>query len=253
MKIDFSKLAKKAPEFDLEALFDANLHYGHKVSQWHPKMQEWIHSQKNGVHIFDLEKSAKQLAVAYDYFYELGAQDKQVIVVGTKKQAKDLVVSLTAGSGVHYIVARWLGGFLTNWDQVFKSLKKMNTTKEKLDSNGFSNRTKYEVMRIEKELSRSRRFFDGVKDLKAKPDVLLVIDPKKEKNAVKEAKLEGVCVVALADSDTNPTPIDLLIPGNDDAVKSIEYVLTKLVEAYVLGKKSIAKSVKKPSDEGKTK
>jgi len=245
MKIDLAKLPSKAPEYDLQVLFDANMHYGHQASQWHPKMKTWIHSEKNGVHLFDLAKTAQQLQAAYNLFYQLGSEDKQIVMVGTKRQARDIVTKVAKESGLQYIVARWLGGFLTNWDQVFKSLKNMVSTEEKLKSGSFANRTKYEVMRIEKELSRSKRFFDGVKDLKAKPDAVFIIDPKKEKNAALEANAEGILVVALVDSNTNPDLVDLVIPGNDDALKSIEYVVTQLGEAYAAGKKNIGKSVKK--------
>lgn len=245
MKIDWAKLPQYPIEFDLETLFDANVHYGHPASQWHPKMQPWIHCEKNGVHIFDLEKTAKQLQIACSFFYDLGLNGKQIVMVGTKRQAREIVVKVAKESGMRYIVARWLGGFLTNWEQVFKSLKNMISTQEKLEKGDFSNRTKYELVKIEKELNRSRRFFDGVRELTGKPDALFIVDPKKEKNAMIEANLEGITVVALVDSNTNPQSVDLVIPGNDDALKSITYIVTKLGEAYAAGKKKFGKTVKK--------
>lgn len=253
MKIDFSKLPSKAPEYDLQVLFDANMHYGHQASAWHPRMKAWIHSEKNGVHIFDLEKTAKQLQTAYNLFFQLGAEDKQVILVGTKRQAREIIAQVANQSGLNYMTSRWLGGFLTNWEQVYKSLKKMLSTEDQLQQGAFSHRTKYEVVQIEKEQNRLHRFFDGVKGLKSRPDAIFVVDPKKEKNVVKEANLEGIPVIGLVDSNTNPQQIDLVIPGNDDAIKSIELVVSELGKAYAEGKKApkkpaVSTDIKKPAE-----
>ena len=237
MKLDLSTLPNKAPEYDLQTLFDANMHYGHPASQWHPKMKSWIHSEKNGVHIFDLAKTAAQLQLAYNLFYQLGAEGKQIVMVGTKRQSREVITKTAQDSGLNYIVARWLGGFLTNWEQVYKSMKVMIADQEKLDQGSFTGRTKYELVKIQKELDRMRRFFGGVSKLTSRPDAIFVIDPKKEKNAVREANLESITVIGLVDSNTNPDQIDIVIPGNDDAFKSIELVVTQLAEAYALGVK----------------
>lgn len=237
MKLDLSTLPNKAPDYDLQTLFDANMHYGHPASQWHPKMKSWIHSEKNGVHIFDLAKTAAQLQLAYNLFYQLGAEGKQIVMVGTKRQSREVITKTAQDSGLNYIVARWLGGFLTNWEQVYKSMKVMTADQEKLDQGSFTGRTKYELVKIQKELDRMRRFFGGVSKLTSRPDAIFVIDPKKEKNAVREANLESITVIGLVDSNTNPDQIDIVIPGNDDAFKSIELVVTQLAEAYALGVK----------------
>ncbi len=237
MKLDLSTLPNKAPDYDLQTLFDANMHYGHPASQWHPKMKSWIHSEKNGVHIFDLAKTSAQLQLAYNLFYQLGAEGKQIVMVGTKRQSREVITKTAQDSGLNYIVARWLGGFLTNWEQVYKSMKVMIADQEKLDQGSFTGRTKYELVKIQKELDRMRRFFGGVSKLTSRPDAIFVIDPKKEKNAVKEANLESITVIGLVDSNTNPDQIDIVIPGNDDAFKSIELVVTQLAEAYALGVK----------------
>ena len=234
--LDLTKLPNKAPEYDLRALFEANLHFGHKVADWNPKMRQFIYTHKNGVHIFDLEKTAKQLQVAYNVVYQAANQGQEVVLVGTKLAAKEVVETKAKEVGLNYVVSRWLGGLLTNWDQVSKSLKKMLEIEKKLGEGQYKGYTKYEIGKIEKELNRLKRFFDGLRGLRHKPDLLVVIDPVKESVAVKEANMAGVPVVALIDSDGDPDLVDVPVPGNDDAVKSIEFFVTEIAKAYKEGK-----------------
>ena len=244
--LDLDNLPNKAPEYDLRTLFEANLHFGHKVADWNPKMQRFIYTHKNGVHIFDLEKTAFKLQQAYNAIYQAASQGKEVVVVGTKSAAKEIVEAKSKEVGLNYITSRWLGGLLTNWDQVSKSLKRMLEMERKLETGEYKGYTKYEVGKIEKEVSRLRRFFDGLRGLKHKPDVLVVIDPVKELVAVKEANISQVPVVALIDSNGNPDLVDVPVPGNDDAVKSIELFMTEIAKAYSEGKTG-----KKPVEEKK--
>jgi small subunit ribosomal protein S2 len=202
-------------------------------------MEEFIHMEKNGVHIFDLAKTAQQLTKAYNYLYDLGTQGKKVIFVGTKRQIRETVRETATAAGAFYIAQRWMGGLLTNWDQISKSVRRMNEIDEGLEEGKFDGYTKFERVQLEKEQGRLARFFEGVKGLKGKPDCLVVIDPKREKIAVAEAQRVGVPVVALIDSNTNPDQVDLPIPGNDDAANSILLVLKQLTTAYAEGKKAI--------------
>ena len=235
--LDLTHLPEKAPEYDLRALFEANMHFGHKVAEWNPKMRQFIYTHKNGVHIFDLEKTAKQLQLAYNVIYQAAQEGREIVVVGTKPSIKEVVENKAKEAGMNYVVSRWLGGLLTNWEQVSKSLKRMLEIEKKLAEGSYKGYTKYEVGKIEKEKARLERFFGGLRNLKRKPELLVVVDPVKEKVAVKEANLADVPVVALIDSNGDPDLVDVPVPGNDDAVKSVEFFMTEIANAYVTGKK----------------
>ena len=234
--IDVSKLENVAPEYDLRDLLEAGCHFGHDASQWHPKMAEWIYTQQDGIHIFDLEKTAAQLTLAYNYFYHLGKEGKVVIFVGTKRQARETVKEKAQEFKVHWIVSRWLGGLLTNWQQVGKSLKKMLEIEKGLTEDKYKMYTKFEQTQLEKEAGRYARFFDGLRELKSIPDAVFVIDPKKEKIVLKEAVMMDVPVIGLVDTDTNPQSVDIVIPANDDGRTSIEFIVNQLIQAYAKGR-----------------
>lgn len=233
--INSQTLPQQAPDFDLRDLLDVGLHFGHQKAKWHPKMAEWIYMEKDGVHIFDLEKTAAQLQLAYNFIYQLGSKGKTVILVGTKRQANKIVEEAAKTSGMMNITSRWLGGLITNWEQVQKSLKRMLEIEKGLAGDTYKNYTKYEQVKLEKELGRLKRFFDGIRELKSKPDCIIVVDPRREHNAVSEARTVGIPVIALTDSNTDPTGIDIVIPGNDDAIKSIKYVVDQLADAFAAG------------------
>ena len=238
MFVDFSTYPDKAPDYDLRNLLEAGMHFGHSSSKWHPKMKEYIYMEKDGVHIFDLAKTAEQLKLAYNFIFDLASKGKKVIFIGTKRQARDIIRKTSTEAEALYIAQRWMGGMLTNWDQISKSVKRMNDIEKGLETGRFDGYTKFERLQLEKEQGRLERFFEGVKGLTGKPDCLVVIDPKREKLAVDEANKMGVPVVALIDSNTNPDSVSLPIPANDDAVSSIELVLGELTKAFAEGKKS---------------
>ncbi len=241
MTVDFSTYPDRAPEYDLRDLLEAGVHFGHNSSKWHPKMKEFIYMAKDGVHIFDLAKTAAQLRLAYNFIFDLGAKGKKVVFIGTKRQSREIIRKAAQEAGAFFIAQRWMGGMLTNWDQISKSVKRMNDIEKGLETGRFDGYTKFEKLQLEKEQGRLERFFEGVKGLTGKPDCLVVVDPKREKLAVEEAEKEGVPVVALIDSNTNPANISLPVPGNDDAVSSIELIMTELAKAYAEGKKSSKK------------
>jgi small subunit ribosomal protein S2 len=236
--IDVAKLAQHAPEYDLRELLEAGCHFGHQARRWHPKMAKWIYTEKDGVHIFDLAKTAEQLRHAYNYAFELGKNNKTLVVVGTKKQARDIIKGAAATAGVMTITSRWLGGLLTNWEQVGKSLRRMIEIETGLKDGKFDKYTKRERVLLDKERQRLERFFGGIRELKGKPDALFIVDPSREKVAVLEASRNNIPMIALIDSNTNPEPIDLPIPANDDAVKSIQYIVDAVIAGYVAGKKA---------------
>ncbi len=234
--LDLTKLPSKAPEYDLTALFEAGCHFGHQKNKWHPKMRSFIYMEKDGIHIFDLAKTASQLQLAYNALYQLGLEGKNVVMVGTKRSVRDIVAKTAQDSGMLYITARWLGGLFTNWDQVKLSLKKLITTEEKLKSGGFKGYTKYEILQIEEDVIRLDRFFGGIRGLEKLPDCVVVIDPNHETIAVKESRHVNVPVIALIDSNGNPDLVDIAIPANDDSPASVALIVAELTKAYQQGR-----------------
>jgi len=235
-KIDFSKLPSKAPEYDLKDLLDAGCHFGHQRNKWNPKMSEYIYTDKQGVHIFDLAKTASQLQAAFNYLYLLGKKGKKVVMIGTKRHAREIVEKVAKESGMMYITSRWLGGFLSNWEQIQKSAKRMVQMEEKFKSGEYDSYTKFEQAQLRKEMTRLQRFFEGVRGISSPPDAFIVIDPVKEMVAVKEINDSGITLVAMADSNADPDLVDLLIPANDDSVKSVSLIVEEMGKAYQLGK-----------------
>ncbi len=244
---DYSKLPQVAPEYDLTDLLEAGCHFGHQKSKWNPRMAEYIYMEKDGVHIFDLEKTASQLQVAYNFVYDMASKGKTMVMVGTKKQAKIIIQEEAEANGTMYIISRWLGGLITNWNQVKGSLKRMIEIDAGLKSGKYDGYTKFEKVQLEKEKTRFERFFGGIRELKAIPDFLFIVDVKREKNAVREAKLMGVPIIALIDSNANPEDVDIAIPANDDALRSIKYIVSEIASAYAAGKKSNGKVAAKPA------
>lgn len=234
--LDTSKLPNKAPEYDLRELLEAGCHFGHQVAKWHPHMKKYIYMEKDGVHIFDLAQTAAQLQEAYNAAYELGKTGKTMIIVGTKRQAREIIEEQAGAQKIPYITSRWLGGMLTNWDQVKKSLKRMLFIEDGLKTDKFKGYTKYERNQLEKELTRLKRFFEGIRDLNSMPDALFIVDVNKEDNAVKEAENMDVFTMGIVDSNSNPDSVNVVIPANDDGRKSLEYIITAVTQGYAAGK-----------------
>lgn len=228
--------ASATPEFNLQEMLELGCHFGHKASKWHPKMAEYIYGEKDGIHLFDLPKVATLLQEAYAYVYKLGQEGKSFVMVGTKKQAREVVKEAATTGNCFFINARWMGGLLTNWPQVSKSIKRMEEIREGLATDKYKGYTKYERVQLEKEQLKLERFFGGLRGLKNKPDCIMVIDPKKEHITVAEANNVGVPVIALTDSDSDPRPVQFVIPGNDDALKSIKFFVDHLAAAYQAGR-----------------
>lgn len=235
---------------DLQQLLEAGVHFGHQSHRWNPKMGDFIFDARDGVHIFDLVKTAEQLEKAMQMAYELGKAGKNLVFVGTKRQAQELVKTAAEEAGAMYIVTRWMGGFLTNWEQVSKSINKMNKLKSDLATGKYDHYTKYERMQIQKDIDRLERFFIGVADLKRAPDALFIVDIMEEEVAAREAMVTKVPVMALVDSNGNPDLCGedgVAIPANDDAVSSIKMLTTMVAQAYSEGKKLASKSGAAPA------
>lgn len=209
----------------LEDLLNAGAHFGHQTKRWNPKMDEYLYGSENGVHIFDLTKTKAALEEALEFLANAKKEGKTILILGTKKQIKDSVAQMAEELNLPYINERWLGGTISNFDMIKRSIKKL----EEMESNkvsGFYNKyTKKERLLIDREIARLERFFGGVKNLKSVPDVLFIIDTKSEISAVREASGKKVKIVGITDTNGDPDNIDFVIPMNDDASKALEYVL----------------------------
>lgn len=233
----------------MQDLLSAGVHFGHQVRRGHPKMMQYLYGARDGVHIIDLAKSEEKLKEAVDFVFNLGKEGKVLLVVGTKKQAREIVEGLSKEVDTYYITERWLGGLLTNFDEVRRNIKKLNDLKVEKEKGELSRYTKKEQLLIDKKLSKFDKELGGVAKMDRVPDALFVVDPVSEKTAIKEAQRKGVRVVAFADSNCDPNSFDFPIPANDDGIKSIKIICETIIKAYGEGKKSSQSSVvNQPSD-----
>ncbi len=237
-----------AVSVDIKALLEAGVHFGHKTSRWHPKMAPYIHSKRQDSHIIDLVKTVEALDRALPFLTSVAASGKNVLFVGTKKQAKDIVRTSAESVNQPYVTERWLGGTLTNTATISRQIKKLKDLERRMDSGDLEKRyNKLEVQRLQEEIDDLNSKYGGVKDMKGKPGALFITDIITDANAVKEAKTLGIPVVAMVDTNANPDEIDYVIPANDDAIKSLEAILGYVVEAVRegLGSQKSADDTKK--------
>jgi len=221
----------------VEQLFEAGVHYGHVVKKWNPKMKKYLWGAMNGIHIFDLEKTVAGLSEAVKTLTELAAQNKRIVLVGTKRQAKQLVEDEAVRIGVPFITQRWLGGLVTNWRQVKQTIDRLNKLKKDKADGSLKKYTKKEQVLFDKEAARLERIVGGISTLKDAPEVVVIFDTHKEKIAVKESNSRGVKVIGLVDSNANPDNIDVVIPMNDDSAKGLEIVVKDLSKSIESGMK----------------
>jgi small subunit ribosomal protein S2 len=231
-------------EITLQALLEAGCHFGHKAERWHPKAARFIYTKKDGIHIIDLAKTKTGLEAAAAFVKELVSQGKEVIFVGTKRQASGVVKQEVSAVGAPYFVERWIGGFLTNWDQIKKNIDKILKMEADRAAGAWKKLPKHEQVKMGRYLDRIKIYYGGVLSIKAIPQALIVVDVKKEEPAVREGKRVGVPVVGIVDTNSDPTPIDWVIPANDDAVGSIQYIIHALASAYGEGKVLWEKALK---------
>jgi len=215
----------------LKDLLNAGSHLGHKVSKTHPKARDFIYGQKDGVEVMDLVKTLECLEKACNFIYNQKRNNKQIVLVGTKRQAREIVRRVAIDAGVPYVTDRWLGGTITNWDQIKKDIKKLNDLKEGMEKGKFTENTKKELSMMNKEIARLEKIVGGLTGLDKLFDILFVVDAGFEKTAVKEAKLRNVRTVAISDTDANPFKVDFAIPANDDSTKSVALIVEEIGRA----------------------
>ena len=223
---------------DMKALLEAGAHFGHKTSRWHPKMAPYIHSRKNGAHIINLEKTVEGLEKALPKVEELAKNGKKIMFVGTKKQLKDLVKEAAESVEMPYVTERWVGGTLTNSETVNRQIKKVKDLERRMASGELENRySKLEVQRYQEEIDLLNTRYGGIKEMTEQPAAIVVTDASEDKNAVREANTLHIPVIAITDTNVDPTNIDYVIPANDDSIKAVALILSYITDAIKTAKK----------------
>ncbi|GGG22017.1 30S ribosomal protein S2 [Lysinibacillus alkalisoli] len=220
----------------MKQLLEAGVHFGHQTRRWNPKMKKYIFVERNGIYIIDLQKTVKKLEEAYDFMRQVGADGGKVLFVGTKKQAQEAIKEEAERSGNYYINQRWLGGTLTNFETIQKRVARMKAI-EKMEEDGtFDVLPKKEVVQLKKEHERLVKFLGGIRDMKGLPDVMFVVDPRKERIAVAEARKLNIPLVGIVDTNCDPDEIDYVIPANDDAIRAVKLLTAKMADALIESK-----------------
>ena len=224
-----------AAVINMKELLEAGVHFGHQTRRWNPKMKPYIFGARNGIHIIDLQKTVRLFKIAYEFIVRTVSEGYPVLFVGTKKQGHDSIVEESERCGMFFIVNRWLGGTLTNFQTIKKSIKRLKDI-ERMKEDGSINRyTKKEILKMEKELFKLERNLGGIKNMDELPGAIFVVDPRREKIAVKEGRKLGIPVIAIADSNCDPDEIDFILPGNDDAIRAIRLFCAKIADACIEG------------------
>lgn len=233
-----------ADDINMKELLEAGAHFGHKTSRWHPKMAQYIHSKRAGIHIIDLSKTVEGITEAMHFLSDTAASGKQILLVGTKRQARDIVKAAALATKQPYVSERWLGGMLTNWNTIGGRVKHLKDLESRMDSGELANRySKLEVQRFQEEIDELNRVYGGIKDLNGKPGAIYIVDVLTEVNAVREAKRIGIPIVAIVDSNADPTDITYPIPANDDAIKTLSLItgfVQKAIEEGMAKKAKVA-------------
>ena len=223
-------------KIELKDLLDAGCHFGHQSERWNPKMANYLYGEKEGIHIFDLAKTKEGLEKAMEFAQQTTANGGKIIFVGTKRQAQTIVKEEAIKAKMPFITERWLGGIVTNWDNIKKSINKLKDLKAQKESGELKKYTKKENILIDREISRLERFFGGLADLEELPAAIFVVDVKKEKAAIQEAAKKDIKIVAIVDSNSDPDLVDWAIPANDDAVGSIKLIVESISKAAKEGR-----------------
>lgn len=219
----------------MKALLESGVHFGHQTRRWNPRMSQFIFTARNGIHIIDLQKTMQRLKVAYSAMKEIAANGGKVLFVGTKKQAQSAVVEYAQKCGMFYVSERWLGGLLTNYHTVSKSIQRLKELERMSETDIWDAETKKEIMMLRKELAKKHKVLSGIKDMAKLPDALFIIDPKRENIAVNEARKLRIPIFAVVDTNCDPEEIDYPVPGNDDAIRAIALFLEVMSRAIIEG------------------
>lgn len=241
-----------ATDVDIKQLLEAGAHFGHKTERWHPKMAPYIHSKRGGTHIIDLTKTVAGLETALSFIEKTASEGKQILLVGTKRQAQDIVRKAAEATDMPYVTERWLGGMLTNWTTIGGRVKYLQELENRMANGELANKyNKLEVQRFQEEINQMNVLYGGVKELNKKPGAVFVVDILHDVNAVREATKLGVPIVAIVDTNVDPTLITYPIPANDDAIKTIQLIMDYVQKAIETGKASVKKVVDKTEDSAK--
>ena len=219
----------------MKQLLEAGVHFGHQTRRWNPKMAPYIFTERNGIYIIDLQKTVKKLEEAYNFVRELSTEGKSVLFVGTKKQAQDSVKEEALRAGAYYVNARWLGGMLTNFTTIRRRIERLRQLRTMETDGTFDLLPKKEVIKLNLEIEKLEKFLGGIKDMKEIPGALFIVDPRKERIAVAEAKKLGIPIVAIVDTNCDPDEIDYVIPGNDDAIRAVKLISGAIANAIIEG------------------
>ncbi|MFS8651838.1 MAG: 30S ribosomal protein S2 [Caldibacillus sp.] len=220
----------------MKQLLEAGVHFGHQTRRWNPKMKQYIFQERNGIYIIDLQKTVKMMDVAYNFIRELAAQGGKVLFVGTKKQAQDAIKEEATRCGMFYVNQRWLGGTLTNFQTIKTRIDRLKEI-EKMEEDGtFEVLPKKEVLVLKREKERLEKFLGGIKEMTEYPDAIFIVDPRKERIAVQEARKLNIPIVAMVDTNCDPDEIDYVIPANDDAIRAVRLITSKIADAVIEGR-----------------
>ena len=235
----------------MKQLLEAGVHFGHQTRRWNPKMAEYIYQARNGIHIIDLQKTSKKIDEAYAFIKEQVEEDKDVLFVGTKKQAQECMKEAALACNMYYVNQRWLGGMLTNFDTIKNRIARLKKLEAMQEDGTFDVLPKKEVTQLKKEIDKLEKNLGGIKEMKRMPGVIFVVDPKKERIAILEAKKLNIPVVGLVDTNCNPEDVDFPIPGNDDAIRAVKLIAQVMANAVIEGKQGEALDLSTDTEEAK--
>ena len=220
---------------NMKELLESGVHFGHQTRRWNPKMKPYIFGSRNGIHIIDLQKTVKLFNAIHDFIVRTVSEGYPILFVGTKKQSHDAIIEESERCGMFYVVNRWLGGTLTNFQTIRKSIARLKELEKMVEDGSISRYTKKEALKMEKELVKLEKNLGGIKNMDDLPGAVFIVDPKREHIAVKEVKKMGIPVIAITDTNCDPDDIDYIIPGNDDAIRSIRLICSKIADACIAG------------------
>ena len=223
----------KMSVISMKQLLEAGVHFGHQTRRWNPKMAEYIYTERNGIHIIDLQKSVGKVDEAYKAVSDIAADGGTILFVGTKKQAQDAIANEATRCGMYFVNERWLGGMLTNFKTIQSRIARLKEIETMQEDGTFDVLPKKEVINLKKELEKLQKNLGGIKDMKRIPDAIFIVDPKKERICVQEAHALGITLIGIADTNCDPDELDYVIPGNDDAIRAVNLIVSKMADAVI--------------------
>ena len=217
----------------MKQLLEAGVHFGHQTRRWNPKMAPYIYTERNNIHIIDLQKSVGLVDEAYNAIFDIASQGGTILFVGTKKQAQETVAAEAERCGMYYVNERWLGGMLTNFKTIRSRIERLKKIEKMQEDGTFDVLPKKEVIELKKEMEKLQRNLGGIKDMERLPDAIFVVDPKKERICIQEAQSLGLTIIGIADTNCDPDELDYIIPGNDDAIRAVKLIVSKMADAVI--------------------